>query len=666
MKFRRFSALLLALLLTALCAAPPAAAAESEQETTILFTHDLHSRFLPQPAADGGESGGYARLKTLIDREKAAHPDALLVDGGDFSIGSLIQTLYTTQAAELRTMGALGYDAATIGNHEFDHKGVGFGEMLNTAKAAQTATMGLLTDSWYPPRNLEAYREQYGPITVALPALLEANYAPAEDNPDRDFIQSAMDDYGVTDCMTLERGGITYGLFGLMGVDSDECAPTSGFTRTDAAEAARRCVEKLKGEGAEIILCLSHSGTGDSLAVSEDEELAKAVDGIDVIVSGHTHSTLTEPLVVNDTYIVSCGPYCRNLGSLTFRWDSDGRKRLTDYRLIPVDETVADDPAIADLVEQWKNMVGATYLGRYDLTYDQVLTHSDDDLLTPTSAVQENNSLGTLVSDAFLWADRTLNPAFDDTTHTVAVTADGVLRASLPAGEITTAMAFDVLSMGVGEDGTSGFPLVAVYLTGKELKAAMEVDASVTPIMPAAQLYMSGAEYWFNTRRMFFNRVYDAELTDVAFDADYGLQNAQSIEDAALYRVVTGMYSAQMLGTVKSKSMGLLSLEPKYADGTPVTDFSDCILYDENGNELKEWYALAAYLEQFGENGLTARYADADSGSKHVSGSLAPGQLLTNWNWISWAVLGIVLLLLAGIVILIRFVCRRVRKRNRR
>ena len=90
------------------------------------------------------------------------------------------------------------------------------------------------------------------------------------------------------------------------------------------------------------------------------------------------------------------------------------------------------------------------------------------------------------------------------------------------------------------------------------------------------------------------------------------------------------------------------------------------VVYDENGNELKEWYALAAYLEQFGGDGLTARYADADSGSKHVSGSLAPGQLLTNWNWISWAVLGIVLLLLTGIVILIHFVCRHVRKRNRR
>ena len=662
MKFRRFSASFLALLLAALCALPVGAVAEGcTQETnvtTILFTHDLHSHFLPQPTAEGGESGGYARLKTVIDGERAMNPDALLVDGGDFSIGSLIQTLYTTQAAELRTMGAMGYDAVTIGNHEFDHKGTGFAEMLNSAKAAQQAAVELLLVDARPLENMDAYRERFGPVTPVLPTLLEANYAPADDNPDRAFIRSAMEDYGVTDCMTLERGGVTYGLFGLMGVDSDECAPTSGFTRTDAAKAAKRCVETLKGEGAEIIVCLSHSGTGDSLASSEDEELAKAVDGIDVIVSGHTHSTLAEPLVVNDTYIVSSGPYCQNLGSLTFSWDDGGEKRLLDYRLIPIDETVAEDPEIAGLVEQWKDMVGETYLARYGLTYDEVLTHTDYDLATPASAVQENNGLGTLVSDAFLWADRTLNAAYADSPHTVSVTADGVLRANLPAGDLTAAMAFDVLSMGVGEDGTSGFPLVAVYLTGKELKAAMEVDASVTPIMPAAQLYMSGAKYAFNTKRMFFNRVYDAALTDVTFD-ESGTGNAYEIDDNALYRVVTGMYSAQMLGTVKSKSMGLLSLEPKQANGTPVTNFTDCILYDANGNELKEWYALAAYLEQFGEDGLPDRYADPANGCKQVSDSFAPGQLLAGWNGITWVVLGIVLLILALILLLIRSLRRR-------
>ena len=602
--------------------APPANTA------TILFTHDLHSHFLPQPAEDGGESGGYARLKTAIDRERATYPDALLLDGGDFSIGSLVQTLYTTEAAELRTMGALGYDAATLGNHEFDHTGVGFARMLNAA-----------ADSGDP-----------------LPALLEANYRPSADNPDKDFIQQAMDHYGVQETMLLERGGITYGIFGLMGVDSDDCAPTSGFALEDAAQSAERCVASLKEQGAELIICLSHSGTNGEAELSEDEKLAKAVDGIDVIISGHTHTTLTEPIVVNGTYIVSCGPYCRNLGSITLRKYEDGSKELLDYHLTPIDETLPDDPDIAAMVETWKNKVGDTYLSRYGLTYDEVLTTTSFDLDTPVSGVQENNGLGSLVADAFRWAARTLT-AEPYEGHTVAVTADGVLRAPLRTGEITTSQAFDVLSMGVGADGTSGFPLVAVYLTGKELKSVAEVDASVTPIMPVAQLYVSGARYSFNTNRMFFNRVYNACL--LAGDG-----TEQEIADDQLYRVVTGMYSAQMLGTVKEKSMGLLSLEPKMADGSPVTDFNDCILYDKDGNEIKEWYALAAYLQTFGGEGVYPSYREPVI--KNVSHSWSPAQLLREWNWITWTVVLAALAVILLAVLLVRLILRKVRRKRKK
>ena len=625
---RRFSALLLALLLICSLCVIPADAAPPANTATILFTHDLHSHFLPQPAEDGGESGGYARLKTAIDRERATYPDALLLDGGDFSIGSLVQTLYTTEAAELRTMGALGYDAATLGNHEFDHTGVGFARMLNAA-----------ADSGDP-----------------LPALLEANYRPSADNPDKDFIQQAMDHYGVQETMLLERGGITYGIFGLMGVDSDDCAPTSGFALEDAAQSAERCVASLKEQGAELIICLSHSGTNGEAKLSEDEKLAKAVDGIDVIISGHTHTTLTEPIVVNGTYIVSCGPYCRNLGSITLRKYEDGSKELLDYHLTPIDETLPDDPDIAAMVETWKNKVGDTYLSRYGLTYDEVLTTTSFDLDTPVSGVQENNGLGSLVADAFRWAARTLT-AEPYEGHTVAVTADGVLRAPLRTGEITTSQAFDVLSMGVGADGTSGFPLVAVYLTGKELKSVAEVDASVTPIMPVAQLYVSGARYSFNTNRMFFNRVYNACL--LAGDG-----TEQEIADDQLYRVVTGMYSAQMLGTVKEKSMGLLSLEPKMADGSPVTDFNDCILYDKDGNEIKEWYALAAYLQTFGGEGVYPSYREPVI--KNVSHSWSPAQLLREWNWITWTVFLLVLAVILLTVLLVRLILRKVRRKRKK
>ena len=401
---------------------------------------------------------------------------------------------------------------------------------------------------------------------------------------------------------------------------------------------------------------------------------------IDLIVSGHTHSTLTEPIVVGDTYIVSAGPYCENLGSITLSWTEDGTKTLTDYRLIPIDETLTDDREISLLVEQWKRQVGGTYLGRYGLTYDQALTRTDFDLPTPVSGVQSGSALGELVADSFLWAAKNLEADSPD-VPTVTITADGVLRAPLATGEITTSMAFDVLSMGVGSDGTSGFPLVGVYLTGKELKAAAEVDASVTPLMPAAQLYMAGLEYSFNTHRMFFNRVTDIQLAqrvDFMHSASVTMPDGtqapptggdhvfyEDLEDDQLYRVVTGMYSAQMLGTVKSKSMGLLSLEPKMADGTPVTDFEACILRDKNGNEIKEWYALAAYLQSFGEEGLSRRYSYPNGdGRKDVSHSWNPIELVKNPSWITLAALAVLTAVVVLAVFLIRWL-HYARKRRR-
>ena len=622
----------LALLTLALCAllALPAGAAGETYTTTVLFTHDLHSHFLPQSDGEGGETGGYARLMTALERERAQHPDALTLDAGDFSIGSLIQVLYTTQAPELRTMGAMGYDATTAGNHEFDHEGTGFADMLTAAASSGDR----------------------------LPALLMANYAPTPDNPDALDIRRAMSTAGVQEYMLLERGGVTYGIFGLMGEESHSYAPASGFALADPAETAQRCVDALEAQGAQFIICLSHSGTDEKKKNSEDEQLAQAVEGIDLIISGHSHTTLTQPILSGDTYIVSAGPYCQNLGSITLTWAEGGEMTLTDYRLIPIDETLPEDPGIATLVDQWKGQVDAAYLGRYGLTYDQVLTTSGFSLDTPASGVQEGNALGELVADAFLWTMEELDLA--DGGPLVAVTADGVLRASLPAGALTTSQAFDVLSMGVGEDGTSGYPLVSCYLTGEELRAVAELDASVTPLMPEAQLYTSGLEYAFNPHRIIFDRVFDVSL----YHAANGERFREPIDDDQLYQVVTGMYLAQMLTTVEEKSFGLISLTPKNADGQPVTDFSQYVVQDASGGEIKEWYALAAYLQHFGEDGLPERYAQPD-GRKEVSRSWNPLELLRSPGWITLAALAVLLLVIAGAALLGRWIVRRQRRRHR-
>ena len=172
-------------------------------------------------------------------------------------------------------------------------------------------------------------------------------------------------------------------------------------------------------------------------------------------------------------------------------------------------------------------------------------------------------------------------------------------------------------------------------------------------------------EYGFNTNRMFFNRVAEAQFYEPWFRYAPVGQGTFPIEDDQLYRVVTGMYSAQMLGTVKEKSFGLLALEPKMADGTPVTDFNACILRDRDGNEIKEWYALAAYLESFGEDGVPDPYEqERGDGRKSVRLDRDFESLTVNLNWITYAALALVLLVVLIVILVIRFIVRRIRRRK--
>ena len=620
------------LLLGALLLCAAAGAAGPGGEVTVLFTHDLHARFLPWETTQG-QSGGYARLMTALEQERQDHPDALTVDGGDFSVGSVFSTLYTQYAPELQIMGAMGYDAATFGNHEFDQTGLGLARMLQAALSSGRT----------------------------LPALLSANYRPDAQNPDQLDIQRAMAAYGVQEYLVLERGGVTFGLFGLMGEDAHSCAPTSGFALEDRVKAAQRCVSALEEEGAQFIICLSHGGTDGKAGKTEDEQLAKKVEGIDLIVSAHSHTTLAQPIVEGDTYIVSAGAYCQNLGSITFSQNEAGEKVLEDYRLIPIDQTLPEDEVIAGEVEKWKELVNSSYLSAFGLRCDDVLTPSSFFLDLPESGVQQGNALGELAADAFLWAAVELQADPPD-VDTVAVTAAGVLRAPLAAGNITAAQAFDVLSMGVGEDGSAGYPLVSCYLTGKELKVVAEIDASVTPLMPAAQLYLSGMTYSFNTHRVPFDRVFETRLQfPLAGDDQEGVP--AQIEDDRLYRVVSGMYSAQMLSTVQSKSLGLLSVVPKDELGQPITDFSQHVLRDEQGNEIKEWYALATYLQSFGEEGLAGRYAAPD-GRKQVSTSWNPIELLKSPGPLTLIALVLLILGAALAAALVRWVLGSRRRRR--
>lgn len=614
--------LLIALVLTL---ALPASASEQSQQATILFTHDLHSHLLPAVDENGGEYGGYARLMTLIRQQKEQYPDAILVDGGDFSMGSLFQTAYPTSAIELRMMGEMGYDATTLGNHEFDYLPKGFASMLNVASQYQT------------------------------PAIVDANYWPGS-HEDAELVTDAMTNYGVKDYILLERGGIHYAIFGLVGYDSDACAPNSGMILEDPAEAARQTVDQAVADckatyGVEpIVIALSHSGTSDD-GKGEDYELAKAVQGIDLIISGHTHTTLHEPIQVNDTWIVSAGEYGRYLGVVQMERKSDGSAVLTDYELVPVDEAVEEQPDIAVLVEGFKADVEQNYLSDYDMTFDQVLTFNsfEFDNVDAVYDYAHESTLGNLFSDAYRKAaSEALGYQVD-----VALTASGVIRETIPIGHVTVSDIFNAASLGVGTEGE----LVEVWLTGKDLKCALEVDASVYPLMHSAQLFYSGVEYSFNTNRMIFNKIDYAMLR-----RDDG--TLEAIEDDKLYSVACGMYMAQMLGSVEQTSMGLLSIVPRDRAGNPLdtSRLVDHVIRYDNGAAVKEWHAIATYLQDMGEF-MSGQYAGPD-GRKLVYSSLNPASLLRNANHFTWITLAVILVLILLTVVVIRAVRRKKQKQK--
>ena len=631
---RRLGALALALL-TALTLCLPALAGAPTTQVTILFTHDMHSHLLPSVDESGEEYGGYARLKTAIDQQKELHPDAILVDGGDFSMGSLFQTAYSTSASELRVMGALGYDATTFGNHEYDYRASGLAAMLEAALDSGDR----------------------------LPAIVEANYLPPKEgeegyDADAQAVWDAFADYGVEDYVLLERGGVYYAIFGLMGLDSDACAPMSGMVLHDPVQTAQSIVDEARSYcwdtyGVQpLVVCLSHSGT-DGSGKGEDYELARKVDGIDVIISGHSHTTLDQPVQVGETYIVSAGEYSKNLGVLTLDYQPDGQVTLAGYELIPIDDSLADDRAVSELVEEYKTEVERDYLSQFGMTFDQVLLTNPYpfDSVDDVYATAHESTLGSLFADAYKWAAEQA----DGQPVDLALTASGVIRETIPQGEVTVSDVFNAASLGIGADGVPGYPLVAVYITGADLKNALEVDASVYPLMNAAQLFCSGVEYSFNTNRMIFNKVDYAALR-----RDDG--TTQDIVDDQLYRVVTGLYCGQMLGEVESKSFGILSVTPRDADGNPIdiSTLEDYIIHDAQGDEVKEWHAIASYLQTMGGE-MDEAYSRTD-GRKVVYSSWNPVKLLRSPNWVTLVVLAVALVLILIVILVIRAVVRRVRR----
>ena len=623
-----------------------AAALEPEKKLDVLFIHDTHSHLNSFPTVEDEEEvilGGYARISTLIEEKKKENPDTLLLDGGDFSMGTLIQTVFPGECAELRMLGSIGIDASTLGNHEYDYRSKGLADALTTAK-----------NSGDP-----------------LPALVLSNadwkaMEAAGLTEDQQLLKNAFDEYGIQDYTVIEKGGVRIALMGIFGEDALEDAPTCALLFRDPVEAAKETVDTiLENEDADMIICLSHSGTTPDPARSPDELLAKEVPGIDLIISAHSHTVIEEPIVYGHTYVVSCGEYGKKLGSLTMTQNSDGTWTMEDYELIPVTEDIPQDAETQKRIDAFMEAVDSGYLSDFGYQREDVIAENDVTFCTVNDLAKkfEDGNLGCLIADAYRYAADEL--AGDSGIGAdVAVCPAGTVRETYSAGNVTVEDIYQSFSLGIGPDGTAGYPLLCVYLTGAELRTVAEIDASIADLKTAARLYFSGLNYTFHPGRLILNRVTETHLTDRA-------QEPLEIDDKKLYSVVSDLYTGQMLGSITGLSYGLLSIKPKNAQGVPYENLEDAILRFPDGRELKAWDAIVRYMLSFedtdgsGKGNIPAFYGEP-LGRKTADDSRSILSLIRRPNRFAFMLAAVVIVLLLIVILVIRLIIRIIKKCKRK
>ena len=433
----------------------------------------------------------------------------------------------------------------------------------------------------------------------------------------------------------------------------------------DPVEAVKQTVAEIKkNENVDMIACVSHGGTWEDEDKSEDEILAKKVPDLDLIISGHSHTELNEAIKHGNTYIVSCGEYGRNLGSLSMTQKEDGRWEMTSYELIPVSDEIKPDQETQKRIDELMDTVDTNYLADFGYTRDEVLAQNDIEFnsLEEMGTKHEELNLGDIMSDAYVYAVEN-SEYYDGNPVDVAVVPSGTVRDTYTKGNITVEDVYNSFSLGIGKDGVAGYPLINAYLTGKELKLAAEVDASVSDFMTTARLYCSGLNFTYNPHRMILNKVTDCYLTR---------EDGERIEiqDDKLYHVVTDLYTGQMLGSVMKMSYGLLSLEPKDKNGNPIENLEDQAIM-EDGRELKAWDAIARYMQSFEDtdgDGIAnvPEYYAVTHNRKVVDDSTNIIDLVKNPNRFSVMIVLICLLFLVIIILIVVLIRKLVRKAKKK
>ncbi|WP_203248483.1 5'-nucleotidase C-terminal domain-containing protein [Sporosarcina beigongshangi] len=433
----------------------------------IMHTNDTHA-YLDR----------FPYIATAVKELRTEHANSILLHAGDVFSGDLYFNAFLGQA-DLAIMNDLGYDAMTFGNHEFD---------LGSTKDGHLALSNFVKGAKFPllASNVDFSKDK----------LFEGLQTKS--------VESDYKDGHIYDGVVLNINGQSVGVFGLTTEETPSIASTGEVQFLNYIDRAKASVAAFEAKGIDKIIALTHLGFDDSLTFDNDLELAKQVKGIDVIVGGHTHSTLKEPHIAKNhdapTIIVQANEYGKVLGTLNVSFNKKGEVYAHAGELVNTDTsastptTVKPDaqtarilaPYAAKVKEIREESIGKTAL--VDLDGRRV---SDDNGI---SSVRYNETtLGNLMTDAMLAKAQEIEPK-----TAIALQNGGGIRATIPAGDITVGDVLKAMPFGNA--------LAIVEISGADLKATLEhgISADVREggglKENGAFLHVAGMQYSYDSK----------------------------------------------------------------------------------------------------------------------------------------------------------------------
>ncbi len=528
-----------------------AAAADGKKTFTILHTNDLHSNLIgmgpasdysPFTLNDDATRGGFARLATLIAQRKEARKEqgpVLVLDAGDYSMGTAFAGATRETGCELQLLSRMGCDATTFGNHDFDLGPDG------TAKAIVAAAKA-----------------------GHVPAIVASNSDFTANDVALSGLKRLAKDRLVRSYFVIERGGIRFGIFGLLGKEAELYTDGAGAVKfSDPIESARKIVKTLREtEKVDVVIALSHGGVEKGkdgrFTDGDDVRLPKAVPGIDVVVGAHSHTELHDAIIVNDrTRVVQTGKYGDNLGELVITLDGSNLQ-VESYKLHPIDNSIVGDRVIADEIDKFKKTVTEVVFASRGYSIDQPLAVAPQDIPNTYTDIAAGTILANFCTDAFRNA----------TKADIGFTANAMMRAGLSRGKSGVQTVYDVFAvapLGAGVvDTTAGSTLMTGYFTGQELKHLLEFFLVDNPAHPG-ELFprTSGMRFRYNPSRPQFDVVTAIEMGDI--DRGYHVIDISG-KDEHLYSLTCPLMVAMFLVAIPKYTKSKLTLVPKNKEGQPL------------------------------------------------------------------------------------------------